>query len=108
AGDGNLHIYTLVNPSDLNLKQMVLDVSDKVYDLVTRLGGSITAEHNDGFIRTPYLSKMYNPEIIAIFKQIKDTFDTARILNPGKKVPEPDYGPGTREYMVAHIPISQP
>ena len=108
AGDGNLHIYTLVNPSDLNLKQMVLDVSDKVYDLVTRLGGSITAEHNDGFIRTPYLAKMYSPEIIGIFKQIKDTFDATRILNIGKKVPEPDYGPGTREYMIAHIPISKP
>ncbi|MFM7088769.1 MAG: FAD-linked oxidase C-terminal domain-containing protein, partial [Candidatus Paceibacterota bacterium] len=108
AGDGNLHIYTLVNPSDPNLKQMVLDVSDKVYNLVMGLEGSITAEHNDGFIRTPYLAKMYSPEIIGIFKQIKDTFDPARILNPGKKVPEPDYGPGTREYMVAHIPVIKP
>ncbi len=108
AGDGNLHIYTLVNPSDPNLKQMVLDVSDKVYDLVTRLGGSITAEHNDGFIRTPYLAKMYPAEVINIFKQIKDTFDVLHILNPGKKVPEPNYGPGTREYMVAHIPVSKP
>jgi FAD/FMN-containing dehydrogenase len=107
AGDGNLHIYTLVDPSDPNLKQMVLDVSDKVYTLVTRLGGSITAEHNDGLIRTPYLNKMYNPKIINIFKDIKGIFDLKHILNPGKKVPEDNYGPGTREYLIAHIPSNK-
>ncbi len=107
AGDGNLHIYTLVDPSDPGLKQMVLDVSDKVYTLVTRLGGSITAEHNDGLIRTPYLAKMYSPKIINIFKEIKDIFDSKHIFNPGKKVPEDNYGPGTREYLVAHIPTTK-
>ena len=104
AGDGNLHIYTLVNPIDPNLKQMVLDVSDKVYTLVAKLGGSITAEHNDGLIRTPYLSAIYNSKVIEIFKQVKNIFDSKHILNPGKKVPEPDFGPGTKEYMIAHIP----
>ncbi|HEY4477972.1 MAG TPA: FAD-binding oxidoreductase [Candidatus Paceibacterota bacterium] len=107
AGDGNLHIYTLVDPADPNLKQMVLDVSDKVYTLVTRLGGSITAEHNDGLIRTPYLGKMFNPKVINIFKDTKGIFDFKHIFNPGKKVPEDNYGPGTREYLIAHIPSNK-
>ena len=29
---------------------MIIEVSNQVYDLVTKLGGSITAEHNDGLI----------------------------------------------------------
>ncbi len=106
SGDGNMHIYTLVNPKDPNLKEMIMDVSDKVYDLVVRLGGSITAEHNDGLIRTPYLSKMYSLEIIGLFKEVKEIFDPLYILNPGKKVPAKT-GEGTTEYLVSHIAVEK-
>lgn len=102
SGDGNMHIYTLVNPKDPNLKEMIMQVSNQVYDLVTSLGGSITAEHNDGLIRTPYLSKMYNEKIIQIFKEIKEIFDPKNIFNPGKKVPTKEDG-GTKEYITEHI-----
>ena len=111
SGDGNMHIYTLVNPKDLNLKEMILKVSDQVYDLVVSLGGSITAEHNDGLIRTPYLSEMYDEKIIEIFAEIKKIFDPKDILNPGKKVPtvsviggSPGQA-GTKEYIGEHITV---
>ncbi|MBI3305594.1 FAD-binding oxidoreductase [Candidatus Nomurabacteria bacterium] len=102
AGDGNLHIYTLVDPKDPNVKKMIIEVSNKVYDLVVRLGGSITAEHNDGLIRTPYLHKMYSEKMLEIFAEIKRIFDPKHILNPGKKVPVVG-GAGTEEYIVKHI-----
>ena len=65
---------------------MILDVSEEVYSLVIRLGGSITAEHNDGIIRTPYLTEMFGPEIVTLFAEIKKIFDPQNIFNPGKKV----------------------
>ena len=102
SGDGNMHIYTLVNPKDPNLKEMIMEVSDQVYDLVTKLGGSITAEHNDGLIRTPYLNKMYSEKMINIFAEIKHIFDPKNIFNPGKKVPTLDLG-GTKEYIKGHV-----
>ncbi len=102
SGDGNMHIYTLVNPKDPNLKEMIMQVSNQVYDLVIRLGGSITAEHNDGLIRTPYLNKMYSEKMIEIFAEIKQIFDPKDILNPGKKVPTKATG-GTKEYITSHI-----
>lgn len=105
SGDGNMHIYTLVNPKDPNLKEMIMSVSDQVYDLVIRLGGSITAEHNDGLIRTPYLDKMYSEKIINIFAEIKKVFDPKNILNPGKKVPTLNSG-GTKDYIGGHIAIA--
>ena len=97
VGDGNMHIYTLVDPKDPHLDQMIMEVSDKVYDLVIRLGGSITAEHNDGIIRTPYLEKMYGDKIYDLFKQVKKIFDPKNILNPGKKVN------GTKDYISTHL-----
>ena len=97
SGDGNMHIYTLVNPKDKDLKEMIMQVSNQVYDLVVRLGGSITAEHNDGIIRTPYLNKMYSPKILELFRETKEIFDPQNIFNPGKKVGD------TLQYLESHI-----
>ncbi len=102
SGEGNMHIYTLVDPKDPNLKKMIMEVSNQVYDLVISLGGSITAEHNDGLIRTPYLNKMYSEKMISIFSEIKQIFDPKNIFNPGKKVPAKN-GAGTKEYITKHI-----
>lgn len=86
AGNGNFHIIPFIGEDESKSLDMILDVSNKVYALVIKYGGSITAEHNDGIIRTPYLIDMYGPEMIKIFEQIKKIFDPQDIFNPGKKV----------------------
>jgi len=97
AGNGNFHIIPLMDMKDRKNVDVIMEVSDKVYDLVVEYHGSITGEHNDGIIRTPYLGKMYNPETLEIFKEIKSIFDPQNILNPGKKVGV------TLEYLKSHI-----
>lgn len=86
AGDGNFHIIPLMDLNSPYSMDVILDTSKEIYDLVVQYKGSITAEHNDGIIRTPYLEKMYGHEIVGFFKQTKETFDPLYILNPGKKV----------------------
>ena len=86
AGDGNFHIIPLMDLTSTYSTDVILELSKKVYDLVHEYKGSITAEHNDGIIRTPYLLQMYGPEVIDIFKQIKTICDPKTILNPKKKV----------------------
>lgn len=91
-GDGNFHIIPLMDFSDPASKQIIPELSEKVYDLVMEYHGSITAEHNDGIIRTPYLEKMYGKEICALFREVKNIFDPKNIFNPGKKTGgDPDY-----------------
>ena len=97
AGDGNFHIIPLMDFNREDTAKIIIELSDKVYDLVLQYHGSITAEHNDGIIRTPYLEKMYGSHIISIFVQIKNIFDPKNIFNPGKKVG------GTKEYLASHI-----
>jgi len=104
AGDGNFHIIPLMDFSRDDTPRIISGLSEKVYDLVLRYRGSITAEHNDGLIRTPYLSKMYGEKITKIFKEVKNIFDPLNILNPGKKVPV-ENGPGTREYIGKHLAL---
>lgn len=97
AGNGNFHIIPLLDMKDLKNTGVILEVSKKVYDLVVAFSGSITAEHNDGIVRTPYLSMMFKPEMINIFGKIKNLFDPQNIFNPGKKVG------GTIKYFKDHM-----
>src|SRR3989344_2643662 len=97
AGNGNLHVIPLMDMKDKHSRAIIPILSEKVYSLVKEFGGTITAEHNDGIVRTPYLNKMYSPEILELFKQTKEIFDPENIFNPGKKVG------GTVEYMVGHL-----
>ena len=85
-GDGNFHIIPLMDLSDNKSRQIIPELSEKVYSLVLEYHGLITAEHNDGLIRTPYLEKMYGPEIYRLFKQTKQIFDPQNIFNPRKKI----------------------
>ena len=86
VGDANFHIIPLMNLADPETKKIVPKLSREVYELVIRYGGSITAEHNDGLIRTPYLLDMYGHKIYNLFVETKDLFDPMNIFNPGKKV----------------------
>lgn len=97
AGSGNLHIIPLMDLRKESERAKIPVVSEKVYDLVVKFGGTITAEHNDGLIRTPYLEKMYGREVCALFAEIKNIFDPQNIFNPNKKIG------GTVKYAMEHI-----
>jgi len=99
AGNGNFHIIPLMDMHDRKNIGVIKEVGEKIYNLVREYHGSITGEHNDGIVRTPYLDKMYSPEILNLFKQTKEIFDPQNIFNPGKKVG------GTIEYLENHIAI---
>ena len=107
AGDGNLHIYTLLNPKDKKIRNIIEEVSEKVYTLVNELGGSNTAEHNDGLVRSAFLPKMYNPKVIDLFRETKELFDPKYFFNPGKKVPLKEGSLGSRTYLDNHISIDK-
>ncbi len=96
-GQGNLHIIPIMDFDDPETKDTILKVTPKVYDLVKEYGGSLTGEHNDGIIRTPYLPMIYGDKAMELFKEIKEIFDPLNIFNPGKKVG------GTLKYMKDHI-----
>lgn len=97
AGNGNFHIIPLMDFADPNTAPIILDLSKQVYDLVIKYGGSTTAEHNDGIIRSPFLKQMFGEKIYDLFIKTKNIFDAKSIFNPGKKVG------ATMDYIKNHI-----
>lgn len=100
VGDGNFHIIPLVDIKDPNVRKAIPEIANRVYEIVSKYHGSITGEHNDGIIRTPYLEKMYGKKIVELFVETKKIFDPLNIFNPGKKVG------GTLDYAMKHIRTS--
>lgn len=85
-GNGNFHIIPLMDLSKPEVRDVVLELAPKVYDLVHAYHGTTTGEHNDGIIRTPYLKEFFGDEIYRLFEKTKAIFDPHAIFNPGKKV----------------------
>lgn len=86
VGDANFHIIPLMDLSKPESHKIIPELSRRVYDLVIQYGGSITGEHNDGLIRTPFLRQMYGDKVYRLFEEVKEIFDPQGIFNPGKKV----------------------
>jgi len=89
VGDGNFHIIPLVSLKGEKGESEIRKIKNamhEVFALVKYFKGSISAEHNDGFIRTPYLEYMFSKEVLELFKKIKNIFDPKNIFNPNKKV----------------------
>jgi FAD/FMN-containing dehydrogenase len=97
AGDANFHIIPLMDLTKADQRMIIPKLAEEVYNLVLKYEGSITAEHNDGLIRSPYLEKMYGAKIMGLFRQTKEIFDPKNIFNPRKKVG------ATLDYSMAHI-----
>lgn len=100
-GDANFHIIPLINVHQEGIVEILHSLMDEVYTLVFEYGGSMSAEHNDGLLRTSYLTKMFSREIITLFEKTKNIFDPLHVLNPGKKV-FPD-----KEFAWKHIDMEQ-
>ncbi|GGM46421.1 dimethylmenaquinone methyltransferase [Longimycelium tulufanense] len=55
-------------------------------DLVSEYGGSLSGEHGDGQARGELLVRMFGPELVGAFGELKNLFDPGNRMNPGKIV----------------------
>jgi FAD/FMN-containing dehydrogenase/Fe-S oxidoreductase len=55
-------------------------------DLVASYGGSLSGEHGDGQTRGELLGRMFGPEVVSLFEEVKSVFDVQDRMNPGKVV----------------------
>ncbi len=89
ASVGCMHIRPLVNlKTPEGIRRMVSIASD-ISDLVLEYGGSLSGEHGDGIVRGVWTEKMFGPTIYKAFQDLKQTFDPAGIMNPGKIIDTP-------------------
>lgn len=86
AGDGNLH-YNLSQPERERNDAFIAAtpaVNARVYDLVTELGGTISAEHGLGQLKRDMILRYKSPLEMDMMRAVKHLFDPRGLMNPGK------------------------
>jgi len=85
-GDGNIH-YNVSQPIGANAADFLArwhDVNAVVFDIVLRMGGSISAEHGIGVLKRDELPEVKDKVAIELMRAIKSMLDPLGIMNPGK------------------------
>jgi FAD/FMN-containing dehydrogenase len=89
-GDGNIH-YNISQPVGADRDQFLArwdEVSAAVFDVVQRLGGSISAEHGIGRLKREMMAQIKSRAELEMMRGLKRLFDPKGILNPGKVLPD--------------------
>jgi glycolate oxidase len=87
AGDGNIHPIFLLDPRDHDLVRRVQAASHAVMEECLACSGSITAEHGVGVDKLPLMDKMFDAADLRAMHHVRQAFDPAGLMNPGKKLP---------------------
>ena len=90
AGNGNVHVNLLVDPDAPGQNDAAEHCLGDVFDLVLRLDGTLSGEHGIGSVKREFVGRELGAVALDLMHRIKDQFDPAGILNPGKKLPDPD------------------
>ena len=85
-GDGNMH-YNVSQPIGARSADFLArwhEVNAVVFEIVLRMGGSISAEHGIGVLKRDELPEVKDKVAIELMRAIKSTLDPLGIMNPGK------------------------
>lgn len=84
-GDGNLHynIFPAAGVARAEVMDRRAAVAEAVYDLVTGMEGSFSAEHGVGRLKVGDLERYGDPAKLAAMRAIKTALDPKGIMNPG-------------------------
>ncbi|MDF1855413.1 FAD-binding oxidoreductase [Pseudooceanicola sp.] len=89
-GDGNLH-YNLFPPEGETRDKYMprsKEIYAEVHALVVSMGGSFSAEHGVGRLKTDEMKKFTDPTRLELMRGIKALFDPNGIMNPGAVLPD--------------------
>lgn len=85
AGDGNLHVNIIkAGMSDEDWHTKLKEGIVEIFELTSALGGTISGEHGIGLVQKDFMSIKYSEVHLNLMRGIKQVFDPAGILNPGK------------------------
>ena len=85
ASVGTLHVRPILNMREDGAQKMRA-IAEEAAAMVREYKGAYSGEHGDGLVRSEWIAPMFGPRLVHAFEEIKDLFDPAGLLNPGKIV----------------------
>lgn len=87
AGDGNLHPLILFDQRDPVQLQRTVEAAGEIMKFCVSVGGTLTGEHGVGMEKNELMPLMFTPEDLALMQRVREAFNPAGRLNPGKVLP---------------------
>ncbi len=91
ASEGCLHVRPVLNLRLEKDVQTMRAIAEEAFELVRQYKGSHSGEHGDGLVRSEFHRPMFGERLTRAFEDVKDAFDPAGLLNPGKIVRSPSF-----------------
>ena len=91
AAAGLLHVRPIVDLHKAEDIARFRKLADGASALAREFKGSFTAEHGVGMARTEYLEDQVSPELLGLMRRVKNLFDPANVMNPGKIIGDGTY-----------------
>jgi FAD/FMN-containing dehydrogenase/Fe-S oxidoreductase len=88
ASVGTLHVRPILDMRRDGAQKMRA-IADEAAALVRKFKGAYSGEHGDGLCRGEWIEWQFGPHLNAAFRAIKDKFDPAHLMNPGKIIDPP-------------------
>jgi FAD/FMN-containing dehydrogenase/Fe-S oxidoreductase len=85
ASVGTLHVRPILDMRREGAAKMRA-IAEEASALVREYKGAYSGEHGDGLVRSEWVAWQFGPRLTKAFEAVKDLFDPAGILNPGKIV----------------------
>jgi glycolate oxidase len=86
AGDGNIHVNIMVDPTQPNTQARQQAALDELFKFILSVGGVITGEHGIGLAKKRWWPLAASQELRLLHQSVKLALDPKGILNPGKFV----------------------
>ncbi len=87
AGDGNLHPLILFDANDPDQLHRCELFGADILETSVAMGGTVTGEHGVGVEKLNSMCVQFTPDERAQMEGVKQAFDAAGTLNPGKVIP---------------------
>jgi len=86
ASVGTLHVRPILNLKQDTGVKALRAIAEEAFEMVREYKGAHSGEHGDGIVRSEFHRPMYGDAIADGFEAVKDLFDPAGLMNPGKIV----------------------
>ena len=86
ASVGCLHVRPVLNlKQEIEVKKLRA-IAEEAFAMVREYKGSHSGEHGDGLVRSEFHEPMFGTRLVRALEAVKDAFDPAGMMNPGKIV----------------------
>jgi FAD/FMN-containing dehydrogenase/Fe-S oxidoreductase len=100
ASVGVLHFRPILDLHRKDHREKMVEIANRAFEMVCQYGGVFAGEHGDGLVRGEFIPRYYGAQLYEVFRQVKQLFDPAGLMNPGKIVDTPS--------MISHLRYGDP